>query len=51
LALATISLGSLYPTRLLESVLGVAVDVDDTQLVDTWVRMLAGALNAEDAQR
>jgi hypothetical protein len=43
-ALASFGLGSLLSSRLLTHVLGVPAPVDDTALVETWVQMMAGAL-------
>jgi AcrR family transcriptional regulator len=39
-ALAAVGLGSLVSSRLMRDVLGVAVDVDDQALVDTWVHTM-----------
>lgn len=44
LALATLSLGGLISTRLLEGALGLQQAVDDEILVRTWVGLLAPAL-------
>ena len=35
-AISAVGLGSLFSSRLMRDVLGVAVDVDDDALVDTW---------------
>ena len=39
-ALSAVGLGSLFSSRLMRDVLGVAVDVDDQALVDTWVQTM-----------
>jgi len=43
-ALAAIGLGSLFSSRLMRDVLGVAFEVDDQALVDTWVQTMATLL-------
>jgi AcrR family transcriptional regulator len=43
-AIAAFGLGSLLSSRLLRDVLGIPARVDDTTLVDTWVRMMTTAL-------
>jgi AcrR family transcriptional regulator len=43
-AIAAFGLGSLLSSRLLRDVLGIPPQVDDGPLVDTWVKMMAGAL-------
>jgi AcrR family transcriptional regulator len=45
-AIASFGLGSLLSTRLLSDVLGVASQVDDETLVDTWVTLMIAALSA-----
>ncbi len=44
-ALSALGLGSLLSSRLLRDVLGIPLQVDDEQLVDTWVRMMVAALD------
>jgi AcrR family transcriptional regulator len=43
-AIAAVGLGSLLSSRLLRDVLGIPAQVDDEQLVDTWVAMMIAAL-------
>jgi AcrR family transcriptional regulator len=43
-AIAAVGLGSLLSSRLLRDVLGIPAQVDDEQLVDTWVTMMIAAL-------
>jgi hypothetical protein len=43
-ALSAVGLGSLFSSRLMRDVLGVAVDVDDQALVDTWGRAMSAML-------
>lgn len=47
-AIAAVGLGALFSSRLLGHVLGVQQEIDDEQLVRTWVQMLAGAITAEN---
>jgi AcrR family transcriptional regulator len=44
--IAAIGLGSLLGTRLLRDVVGVPSPVEDEQLVETWVRIMQGAIDA-----
>jgi AcrR family transcriptional regulator len=46
-AIATLGLGSLFSSRLLRDVLGVPERVDDVMLVDTWVKLMIGAMADE----
>jgi AcrR family transcriptional regulator len=43
-ALSAVGLGSLFSSRLMRDVLGVAVNVDDQALVDTWVQAMYAML-------
>ncbi len=43
-AIAAVGLGSLLSSRLLRDVLGIPAQVDDEQLVGTWVTMMIAAL-------
>jgi AcrR family transcriptional regulator len=43
-AIASLGLGSLLSSRLLSDVLGIPAQVDDTTLVDMWVRLMHAAL-------
>jgi AcrR family transcriptional regulator len=43
-AIAAVGLGSLLSSRLLRDVLGIPAQVDDEQLVETWVAMMLAAL-------
>jgi AcrR family transcriptional regulator len=44
-AYATLTLGALLSTRLLDTMLGLAPRVDDAALVDAWVELLSGVLD------
>jgi AcrR family transcriptional regulator len=46
-AIAALGLGSLLSSRLLRDVLGIPSQVDDEMLVDTWVRLMVGALEGK----
>jgi AcrR family transcriptional regulator len=43
-ALAALGLGSLFSSRLLRDLIGVPSQVQDETLVETWVKLIAGAL-------
>ena len=42
--IAAVALGSLFSSRLLRDVLGVAIEADDERLISTWVRMLTATV-------
>jgi hypothetical protein len=52
-AVSAVGLGSLFSSRLMRDVLGVAVDVDDEALVDTWVQTMTTMIepNPRDVDR
>jgi hypothetical protein len=43
-AIASVGLGSLFSSRLLQHVLGVPAQVNDEQLVNAWVAMMKSAI-------
>jgi hypothetical protein len=49
--LATVGLGSLLSSRLLRDVLGIPSQVDDEELVDTWVEMMMSVLRDPASER
>jgi len=50
-AIAALGLGSLLSSRLLRDVLGIPAQVEDEQLVDTWVAMMSAALAGPSGER
>lgn len=43
-AISALGLGSLFSSRLLRDLLGIASPIDEETLVQTWVQLMAGAL-------
>jgi len=48
-AIAAVGLGSLLSSRLLRDVLGIPAQVEDEALVETWVRLMMGAVTGGPA--